>query len=373
MNIKKKIKDNLNADHILPYSKGRLHKIVRYLMDSKATYNLEILAFGGKVMPACDIFLTEEEFLNNLQYHFKAYDFVPDIDLLRRLEKLGFMPFGGLLSREASLSPIPKHIDTLPGVVKLRDVARLYRRYDDVLKCTKNKTRLYDGSIELAGLAPSSISLEFISKNESQYPTRLYLFSQIRELDKFFFLTASRFLQGVSYYEKKIAEFETLVQAGNTLEPQLQKFLEENYWMWGFEYTEAIPKKQLGEKYEIDFLLRRIDGIWEIVEIERSSLRLFTNKLDPRKELTHATQQVRDYQSFCMRNYNYLSAEDNKDIFAPKGFVIIGHELSLSEKRKLDELNKSHPLVEIHTYQYLINRARHFVKTLKSVGKEIRV
>lgn len=355
------------ADHILPYSKGRLQNVIRYLMETKATCNLVILAFGGKVMPACDIFLTENEFLNNLQHHFKGYDFIPDVDLLRRLETLGFMPRGGLVSNKSCLSRIPKVIDSVPGVVKLKDVDLLYRRYEDILTCYKNKTLLFDGSIELAGLAPNSISPDFISKNEGVYPIRIYLFSQIRELEKFFFITAYRFLQGVSYYEKKLAEFETLVRAKNTLEPQLQKFLEENYWIWGFEYTEAIPKQQLGEKYEIDFLLRRIDGIWEIVEIERSSLRLFTKKLDTRKELAHATKQVRDYQSFCMRNYSYLLAEGKKDIFAPKGYVIIGHELSEAEKRKLDELNKSHPFVEIHTYQYLINRAKRFVEKLKAL------
>ena len=365
---KKKTEGQLNkADEIVPYSKGRLQNVLRYLMETKATYDLVILAFGGKAIPACDIFLTETEFLSNLQYHFKGYDFIPDIDLLRRLEELGFMPRGGLLAKKSCLSPIPKYIDTVPGVVKLKEVDLLYRRYNDILTCYKNKTLQFDGSIELAGLAPSSISSSFISKNKSEFPTRIYLYTQINELEKFFFLTAYRFLQGVSYYEKKITEFEALVHARNTLEPQLQKFLEQNYWIWGFEYTEAIPKQQLGEKYEIDFLLRRIDGIWEIVEIERSSLRLFTNKLGPRKELTHATQQVRDYQSFCMRNYNYLSAEDNKNIYAPKGYVIIGNALSDLEKRKLEELNKSHPFVEVHTYQYLINRAKRFIKTLKSL------
>jgi hypothetical protein len=368
MKNKKKIDRQLNkADHILPYSKGRLQNVLRYLIESKATYTLEILAFGSKVMPACDIFLTEAEFLNNLQHHFKGYNLMPDVALLRRLETLGFMPRGGLLSNKNCLSPIPKYIDTVPGVVKLKDVDLLYRRYTDILRCYKNKALLFDGAIELAGLAPSSISLSLISKNENKFPNRIYLYTQIKELEKFFFLTAYRFLQGVSYYEKKLAEFETLVHARNTLEPQLQKFLEENYWIWGFEYSEAISKKQLGAKYEIDFLLKRIDGIWEIVEIERSSLPLFTKKLDPRKELTHAIQQVRDYQSFCMRNYGYLSSEDRKDIFAPKGYVIIGNSLSDSEKRKLDELNKSHPFVEVNTYQYLIARAKRFVKKLNEL------
>jgi hypothetical protein len=368
MKNKKKIERKTNKlDAILPYSKGRLPNMLKYLFKTKATYDLIILAFGGKQIPACDIFLTETEFLNNLRHHFKAYDFIPDIDLLRRLETLGFVPWGGLLSNEHCLSPIPKYIDTTPDVVKLKDVEMLYKRYKDITKCYQTKKLIFEGSIELAGLAPSSISSSFIAMNQGAYPVRIYLYNQIRELEKFFFLTAYRFLKGVTYYEEKIAEFEKLVFARNTLEPRLQKFLEQNYWIWGFEYTEAIPKQQLGEKYEIDFLLKRIDGIWEIVEIERSSLPLFTKKLDPRQELRHATQQVINYQSFCMRNYSYLSSEGKKDIFAPRGYVIMGNALSDSEKIKLDELNKSHPFVEVHTYQYLISRAKRFIKTLKAL------
>ena len=368
MKNKEKMEGQINKfNAIFPYSKGRLPNIFRYLAKTKATYDLVLLLFGGKAIPSCDIFLTETEFLNNLQHHFKGYDFIPDIDLLRRLETLGFMPCGGLLSSEHCLSPIPKYIDTAPDVVKLKDVGLLYKRYDDIMKCYQTKRLIFEGSIGLAGIAPNSISSSFIATNEGAYPVRIYLYTQIRELEKFFFLTAYRFLKGVSYYEEKIAEFEALVNARKTLEPRLQKFLEQNSWIWGFEYTEAIPKQQLGEKHEIDFLLKRIDGIWEIVEIEGGSLPLFTKKLDPRKELRHATQQVINYQSFCMRNYSYLSSEVKKDIFAPKGYVIMGNALSDSEKRKLEELSKSHPFVEVHTYQYLISRAKRFIKTLKAL------
>jgi hypothetical protein len=352
---------------ILPYSKGRLEHITNYLSEAKATYDLVFLVVAGKAIAACDIFLTETEFLNNLQYHFANYDFKPDISFLRRLETLGFLPYAGLLSARHHLSRIPKFIDTNPGVLKPKDVELLYRRYHDIMKCHQQKRLLFEGAIDLAGLAPNSISSSFIIRHQELFPVRIYLYTQIRELEKFFFLTAYRFLKGVSFYEEKVTEFEELVYAGNSLEPTFQNFLEENYWIWGFEYTEAIPKRQLGGKHEVDFLLKRIDGKWEIVEIERSNLRLFTRKLDPTKELSHAMQQVRNYQSFCMRNYSCLSSEDKLDIFAPKGYVIMGNALSDSEKKKLDELNKSQSLLEVHTYEYLLTRAKSFIKTIKSL------
>jgi hypothetical protein len=352
---------------ILPYREERLLRILHYLSEARATYNLVVLLFGGGAIPACDIFLTETEFLKNLHHHFEGYGFKPDIALLRRLETLGFLPGGGLLSTKHLLSPIPQYIDTTSDSLKPEDVEFLYKRYDDIMECHRQKRLLYEGAIELAGIAPSSISSFFIAKHQHSFPIRIYLYTQIKELEKFFFLTAHRFLTGVLYYEEKVTEFEKLVYAKDTLEPILQNFLEKNYWIWGFEYMEAIPKQQLGGKHEIDFLLKRIDGKWEIVEIERSNLHLFTKRLDPTKELSHAMQQVRNYQSYCMRNYGYLSSEDKLDIFAPKGYVIIGNRLPEPEKRKLDELNKSLPFVEVHTYEYLLKRAKSFIKSLKAL------
>lgn len=352
---------------ILSYTTGRLTNILNYTSETGATYDLTILFTDGTAFPACDIFLTETEFLDNLQHHFEGYDFKPSISFLRRLETLGFLPGGGLLSDEHLLSPIPQYIDPKSDLFRAKDVELLYKRYEDIKECHRQKKLLFEGAIELVGIAPSSISSSFIAEYQERFPIRIYLYTQIKELEKFFFLTAHRFLTGVSYYEEQVVDFEKIVYAKDTSEPLLQNFLQKNYWIWGFEYTEAISKRQLGGKYEIDFLLKRIDGRWEIVEIERSNLRLFTKNLDPTKELSHAIRQVRDYQSFCMRNYSYLSSEDKLDIFVPKGYVIMGNTLSESEEKKLDELNKSQPSVEVHTYEYLLKRAKGFIKSLKAL------
>jgi hypothetical protein len=68
-----------------------------------------------------------------------------------------------------------------------------------------------------------------------------------------------------------------------------------------------------------------------------------------------------------MRNYSYLFSEDKLDMFAPEGYVIIGKEVSDAEKRKLDELNEGQTHLEVHTYEYLIERASRFTETLKSI------
>jgi len=350
---------------ILRYSE-RLTRIAQFTVDTQSEYTMRLLFFKGRPIAACDIFLTEDEFIANLQHHFEKYSFVIDQALLRKLEFFGFLPQGGLLDSDHELSPILKPIVTDPEYFSQEDVESLFERYEHILQYHRQNSLLFEGSIDLAGVAPSQISKHLIDQNEKKYPTRLYLYSQIDDFERFYFLAGDRLLKGIAYYLEKIEELKKIVTSESTKESILQNFLEHNFWIWGFEYNQAIPKQQLGEKYEIDFLLKKLDGKSEIVEIERANLRLFTKNLDPTKELTHAIRQVRDYQSFCIRNYNYLSVESGVNVFAPKGHVILGRECTSTEQEKLDELNNSHPNIEVYTYNYLIAKATSFVEVFKN-------
>ena len=345
----------------------RIMKILHLVGDLKLDYSLEILSYKGMMIGGCDIFLTEEEFIINLQEHIKKYDLKIDYKLLRRMEKYGFIPQGGLLDDSCDLFPILKPIDINSDHFNKSDMELVFKRYSNILDYYKRGNLVFKGPIELAGIAPNQISLMFVEKNKKRYPNRIYLYRQISEFERFHFLAGNRFLRGDSYFEEKISELKDIVNSDNTNESTLQTFLESNFWIWGFEYSQAIPKQQLGEKYQIDFLLMRIDGVSEIVELERSNLKLFTKKMDLTKELTLALRQVRDYQSYCLRNYNYLSSESKVDIFAPKGHVIIGNNISMTEIEKLRELNNSLSNIEVYTYDFLITKAESFVSNLNKM------
>lgn len=61
-------------------------------------------------------------------------------------------------------------------------------------------------------------------------------------------------------------------------ENELQRCLTENPILFGLDYLRVIPKHQLGSEYEMDYALERINGVYDLIEIEASNLPLYTKE-----------------------------------------------------------------------------------------------
>lgn len=95
-----------------------------------------------------------------------------------------------------------------------------------------------------------------------------------------------------------IKEFSELLKSKTRNENQLQEYITRNPILFGTEYKSIKPKHCLGSEYEMDYALQRFDGIFDLVELESSSLGLYTKDGNPRAELTHAEQQILDWQEW---------------------------------------------------------------------------
>jgi len=82
----------------------------------------------------------------------------------------------------------------------------------------------------------------------------------------------------------------------------------------------------------MDYALEKTTGIWDLAEIEASTLPLFTQKGNPRKELVHAEQQVMDWLRWLERNTSY-ARENLPGIQRPIGYVIIGRTPASDDHR----------------------------------------
>lgn len=81
-------------------------------------------------------------------------------------------------------------------------------------------------------------------------------------------------------FEGKIKEYEKLVER-NADEPEFQNFFEVNPAFLDPKMRDCRPKKSFGGEGFPDFLLTLHDSSYVIVEIEKPSIRLFTNSGDP--------------------------------------------------------------------------------------------
>jgi len=102
-------------------------------------------------------------------------------------------------------------------------------------------------------------------------------------------------------------------------------------------------KVQLGAEYVADFVIETYDGLYKLVEIEKPTDRLYLKNGDPSSALTHAEQQVLNWQRWIRQNIAYIRFASQLPMNDPEGLVIIGlrSQMSKDEIHRLEERNIS--------------------------------
>jgi len=149
-------------------------------------------------------------------------------------------------------------------------------------------------------------------------------------------------------------------------EASVHAFLRANFFMFANSLMMTEPdavwsKAVLGPTYETDFVTyfdKSLGRYWLLIELEAPTRPLFTASGDPSRYLTHAIRQVTDWQAWIADNAAYARTFLT-DIIDPIGVVVIGRRsmLSRENKRQLREMLRHSPLLEIMTYDRLIENA----------------
>lgn len=200
--------------------------------------------------------------------------------------------------------------------------------------------------------------LKFSDSNERIYNFEVQLLNESISPK----LKLASYLHGL---EEIIIELEAVISSKYRNENQIQTFLTANPVLLGTEYKRVVPKHKLGSEYEMDYALERYDGIYDLLEIESSNLKLFTKQGNPTKELVHAEQQVLDWQQW-IEEKNFYAQEKLKGISSPKGFIIIGRNESDEVKRKLKRRNATFNGIQVLTYDDLLGKAKTLLNKIKS-------
>lgn len=179
---------------------------------------------------------------------------------------------------------------------------------------------------------------------------------------------AARVLTGL---RAAISELAALLGQDELAEADLQSCLTRNPLLFGTNYREVKPKHQLGNQYEMDYALVRLGGIVDLVEIERSTDPLYTQRGDPSARLVHAEQQVLDWLAWIDEHGAY-ARKYLPGLERPVGYVVIGRDASLGSigierlKRRNTALAGS---FEILTFDALLRRAEALLQALTGRGE----
>lgn len=118
---------------------------------------------------------------------------------------------------------------------------------------------------------------------------------------------------------------------------------------------------KLGSEYEIDFAFFDSGSNgpeWHLVEIESPTLSFFTKSGRPSANLTHAIQQVRDWQSWIHNNLSY-ARRLMPSIEYPLGCIFAGRRSAITHFERFRRLCYEHrQYLEIHTLDWFIDSAR---------------
>ena len=130
----------------------------------------------------------------------------------------------------------------------------------------------------------------------------------------------------------------------------------------------VTPKVKLGAELVPDFVVEASRERYVLVEIERPSLPVLTEKGRPRAELTHAQQQVKDWFDWISTHSEYARSL-MPGISEPEGWVVIGRRSSIHAEHKhvLTRENAESRRITTSTYDHLLDRAKQHLDNLRNL------
>ncbi|HLM02710.1 MAG TPA: Shedu anti-phage system protein SduA domain-containing protein, partial [Pyrinomonadaceae bacterium] len=168
-------------------------------------------------------------------------------------------------------------------------------------------------------------------------------------------------------FEQLFQAFKSLLDSNPEREEVLQQFLKENPSLLCPSYIKLFPKLALGN-HITDFVFREATGDYLLVELERSTLRLFKNNGDLSADLNHALGQITDWKRYIEDNLPSIQRELGLTEISsnPKSLVVIGRSQTLSSdnKRKLATIENERPKTKILTYDDVLQNAKVVVENL---------
>jgi Domain of unknown function (DUF4263) len=155
-----------------------------------------------------------------------------------------------------------------------------------------------------------------------------------------------------------IEVFENMI-AADLPEEEYQRFLAEHPVFLDPIAETVVPKQRLGIEHVTDYAMRRHDGTWLLVEIEKPQDRIFTNAHDLSRAFHHAFGQVIDFQRWVISNTAY-ARKLMPDIASPRGLLVIGRRSTLgpSEEDKLRQFVQNSATISVLTFDDLAANAR---------------
>lgn len=167
-------------------------------------------------------------------------------------------------------------------------------------------------------------------------------------------------------------EFDELIKTSPFNEPAFQAFLSSHPQLLDPIAHEVWPQPNLFGFREPDFIVKRADGTYMVVEIECPGKTLITAGGQISASVTHAEQQATDYRRNLIRKYPDIRLH-MPDFQEPDCLVVIGLERdpNSDQLQVLHDANQSRNHLRIVGFDWLLERGRTIAANVVQHGVEV--
>jgi hypothetical protein len=170
-----------------------------------------------------------------------------------------------------------------------------------------------------------------------------------------------------------LASYEELIRTHRDEEPEFQTFFEQFPQFLDPFASLVWPTPNLHGAKKPDFVLKRADGAYLIVEIECPGKTLVTSGLQISAHVTQALTQAMQYRAFLLERFQEAKTHF-PDFRDPDCMVVIGleRELSSEQRRALLLENQNRGQIQIVGFDWLAERADRILQNMISTNIAVR-
>jgi ppGpp synthetase/RelA/SpoT-type nucleotidyltranferase len=177
----------------------------------------------------------------------------------------------------------------------------------------------------------------------------------------------------ITTLNRTLEEFRGLISNPDVHEKRdIHPFIEENPFLLfpNPDTTFSEAPIGMGTEYRIDFMVRRPDATYLLVELENPRHRITTQAGDFTAEVNHALCQVEDWQEWMESNLPTVQRR-YPELTSPEGLVVIGRDDGDERQaRRLRRRNVNmRGRMEIRTYDDLVRGAESYIRSLEDLAR----